>query len=67
MSTKKSKKSYSQYKIGQKVIIKKEDNGICVGIATILDNLKVQKNGKPANKVQDSYGKIGFVKLKYIK
>lgn len=65
--SKRSNKKYSRYKIGQKVIISKEDNGISIGVATILDNLKIKRNGKYTNKVQDSYGKIGYVKLKYIK
>lgn len=63
---KSSNKKYSHYEIDQKVIITHEDNGIPVGVATILDNLKVKRNGKYANKVVDSYGKIGYVKLKYI-
>lgn len=67
MSKPKSSKKYSKYKIGEQIIVTKEDGGISVGYATILDNLKVKRNGKYTNKVQDSFGKVGFVKLKYIK
>ena len=66
MSKKNAKKKYSQYSIGQKVFITKEDNGISVGIATITDNEKVKSQGKYANKVVDSFDNEGIVKLKYI-
>lgn len=59
-------KKHSKYSIGQKVFITNEDGGIPVGEAIILDNTKITRNNKPTNKVQDSNGRVGYVKLKYI-
>ena len=61
------KKKHSKYTIGQKVIITNEDGGIPIGEATILDNTKISRHNKPTNKVQDSNGRVGYVKVKYIK
>lgn len=60
------KKKHSEYSIGQKVFIIHEDGGIPVGEAIILDNTKITRHNKPTNKVKDSNGRVGYVKLKYI-
>lgn len=56
----------SRFEIGQQVFVDYPDGGIDIGVVTVIDNTKVQRNGKPAIKVKDAFNKSGFVKTKYL-
>lgn len=64
----KKRNNYSNYSIGQKVIIRhSHDVFIKNDIVTVIDNKKVKVDGKHANLVEKANGVRGKAKLKYMK